>query len=73
VQILCRFCRTWFPFDSPNGFFPHLVEAHPWSVEARAVAAVAVRSQRSRDAGRSARRSDASVSVADAEATARPD
>ncbi len=39
LQILCCWCHTWFPYTGPDGFFPHLIEAHPQSVQARTVAA----------------------------------
>ncbi len=37
MRILCPWCHAWFSFDTPDGFFPHLIDAHPQSAQARAV------------------------------------
>jgi hypothetical protein len=33
-MILCPWCHTRFPLAGPDGFFPHLTEAHPKTVQA---------------------------------------
>ncbi len=45
MRILCPWCHAWFSFDTPDGFFPHLIDAHPQSAQARAVVAAASQSR----------------------------
>ncbi len=45
MRILCPWCHAWFSFDTPDGFFPHFIDAHPQSAQARAVVAAASQSR----------------------------